>query len=236
MTKTTIIVLIIYAIFHVVSWLVQKAAQRAEQQRQRDAMAGQTQAGVLAGNRGVSRGHSPIPRTSPAPVVISQRDDLATRRKAQLEQLRQRREQRKGPQPASIRVGTVMPPGGRQSQRPSPVERGPSMGGAEAARGARQELERRRRDAEQARRQWQSQQQVPPERAPAPPTKPQRKPAVRDDVSAGEIGAPRHAVTMGRPVDRRLVAKKLTDRKLMRELFVINELIQPPLALRSDGF
>ena len=102
-----LIVMAIYVIYHVITNLMQEAAKKQggmDPQRRTPPAAGTDQAPIQ-------------PQAGPAAIREARIDDLSARRRSQLDQLRARRESRRAIQPAELRVGG--PAAGPRTTRPA---------------------------------------------------------------------------------------------------------------------
>jgi len=254
--NTTIIIIVIYAIIHIASYIAKESAKRklnqrareAAQQKQRAAGAQvQVPSSVPPATDGTvfGQGGSYNPTPTPLPTQTVPRtgkplDDLAARRKEQLEQLRNRREGRRIPQPAPLRVGTpraVLP----NVLAPTTVRDLPASDQSRSRQQDREQREReqakakriqlakaaQQRDAEakkrrdMARRAAQMEEQRQQQLAEAPEGRPQAAAAITPripvKVADSKVG----------------LRAKLMNQASLRELFVIKELLEPPIALRG---
>ncbi|MHC4107437.1 MAG: hypothetical protein ACYSTY_05060 [Planctomycetota bacterium] len=224
----------IYVAWQVVSHLYESAKQK-ELERQKGQMRGGRPAGSGPSRAGATtpRGTSSTPRGG--------WDDLAARRRAQLEQLRARREARPTARPASVRTGRPVPPTaagaggvtvpGRPVSRPQPRAT-PQVDVGDWLRQQRsgQTPPRRapvalRPEVVQGRR---------PERAPAARGAVEPADESRAQVTEPEIGEPaRHARVAGTRAQRLL--GRLQGAASLHELFLLKEVLDPPVGMRSPG-
>ncbi len=224
-----LILLAIYAIYHVVTGLVQESAKKQRQEEteaQRAARGGrsgaQVQAGPVAG-----------PRTRPGLSATreARMDDLSARRRSQLEQLRARRESRRTALPAEVRVGgpaagprttgPALPPGLAPT---TPRTIPPVQPRREELRAAQraERLQRVERGLAAAKR--------PGFEPPMLDIEPIREPPGRiaqESRSAYAIGPRRRGGRAGR------LLSQLDNPASLRDLFVLKEVLDPPLAMRG---
>lgn len=245
MTKNlTFIVIVVIVLWQIVYGLIQKAAKERQQDRMRQ----------LADQRRRQQGTSSPPRTAPSPPrqsaatrLGSRLEDLAERRKAQLEELRRRRASRPAAGPAQVGVAPGAPSGGLGIPPAPPPKRSETIRTLEADRralreadraGQRRQLEQQRRDREAtkarsriksdeelrraAERAGQRQQEAAKRTARAG-QRPPREPEVRDAYAIREGGTGRaHRLKMA-----------ISSRATLRDLFIVKELLDSPLALRA---
>jgi hypothetical protein len=241
-TTITIIIILIYVISHVVSALAKQAAKRKEQERQRQ----------MAERRRIEAGGALTPPTlpgakrvdpmfggstgtlSPTPVPGSRRigtpaDDLAARRREQIDQLRQRREGRRAGQAAQPRSTAPARPGGLSSDPFAATREEQQRRASELARARREQDLRssKKQEAEIQRRREQTRKAA------------QKAERARRQAVAEQASAPK-SPTLG-PMSGHLSPPRgqhraaLHDRQALRQLLVLKELIDPPLALRGPG-
>ena len=247
---TTLIVLAMYIVIHVLSYLGKEAAKRKEKERQREAaQRRQVEAGRMPppaptgprtlsiepgfGSAGGPMGTTAIPqppRRTGKPV-----DDVVARRREQLDQLRQRREGK--------RAGSTPP------SPPVPVPTAPRMPGprsGEIARDemrARQELERRRRSEVEGNRL--KQQRAAQQQREAEAAKGRREAALGQVLQASlrpdlprtrpQTALVTDSLVSGVPL-RLAVAERLHNPASLRQFFVMRELLDRPLSLRDTEY
>jgi hypothetical protein len=234
MSKITFIIFLVVVAIQVVSSIAQKSAKLQRERRMKE-MARQKQQGAPAG------GHKPIRETSAVrPDVRSRADELAARRKQQLEQLRMRRAGRgakpAAPQqmrgPAQTRISSPAPMQARQAGQQAAGRARRAIGVLRAGREAqlhaaeqrkRQrslEVERREQVADEARRRREA----------------EHRREVRQRVAAAAEAEP-SAGAYDRPAAQHERAaglrRALSNRSTLRSLFVMKELLEPPVALRT---
>lgn len=227
-----------------------QAEKKAREEAARRAMAG---APTMPGTP--PRPGQPIGGASPS---ASTSPDLEDRRREQLEQLRQRRESRRGKvatsQPGQLRTGSVPPT--RMPQRSGPMAiTTASIGTSDQARSKAQEAQRRAREAERVRRDEQSRAVM--ERAEAQ-EKVERLSYEREfhrvageedqathtaavergGQAAGAALALSRSVGSGGAADRAGAAavalvNRLRSPASIRELIVLREVVDRPLSLRD---
>ena len=244
---TTLIVLAMYVVIHVLSYLGKEAAKRKEKERQREAVQRrQGESGRItppapapAGPSNIEAGFGaagPVgARASPQPPRRTGKpvDDLAARRREQLDQLRQRRE---GKRAVSTNPGTPV-------STPT-VSRIPGLKNIEPTRDemrARQmELERRRRAELEGSRL--KQQRAVQQQREAEAAKERREQALGSVLQAS-LQADRPLTRVQTATDpfaaasllRSNVATQLHNRATLRQFFVMRELLDRPLSLREAG-
>jgi hypothetical protein len=252
----------IVVLVQVVAAIAQKGAKEKQKQRMRE-VAEQRRREVAA-----RQGARPAPPDSGRAVMEATpesarpggRQDLAARRKAQLEELRRRRAGR-GPSPTRASVGKA--PGqaapqrpARMTPKPTPTPPKPEIRTVRAdLRGVREAEERARRERhpEQARqprparkarqgRQVRRQRQAAPTPPPIPEPQPtRRRGAVPSSgahgtvrpTSEGEIGRGREA-TQRRAHHVAALRSQLQDRAVLRDLFLLKEMLDPPVSMREQ--
>jgi hypothetical protein len=248
--KYTIIIFCLYLAAHIISAIAKESAKRKAEQRKREELARQRgETGVLASSPGAS---SQIPvdpmrsgRGNPAvmtPPMTSERtgtrrDDLAARRREQIEQLRNRRQVRQGiPQGGGSRGSVVQ---GRQPEVQFPH---PESQDREA---------QRRRELEEGQKKRERQEKVQKGELEAKVRKEQtrREQVIRESrQAAAELRAtPEQIVAEERPNDsiaagraHQIVVRdhfraRLMEPKSIRELLVLKEILDRPLSLRNAG-
>ncbi len=217
--------LILGAVYLAWQWIshLYESAKQKEAQRQK---------GQMQGRRPVGSGPSgagPVVRRGTSTTPPSGWDDLASRRREQLEQLRAGRQTRRTAQPVSARTARPAPPTGA-------VPRGGPVPGRPVAR-------------PQARATPQFRQQqsrpTPPRRAPVVRRRPEQAPAVRRVVEQ-PVDQPRSRATepevskqarrarLAGTRARRLLGR-LQDVGSLQELFILKEVLDPPVGMRSPG-
>lgn len=220
--------LILGAVYLAWQWIshLYESAKQKEAQRQTGQMQGRRPVGSGPSEAGpvVRRGTSTRPRSG--------WDDLAVRRRDQLEQLRAGRETRRTAQPVSVRTARPAPPtvavprGGPVPVRP--VARPPA------------------RVTPQFRQQ--QPQPTPPRRAPVVRRRPEPAPAARRVVEQ-PVDQPRSRITRitevayGERAGRTRLASERAQRLLgrlqdvgsLQELFILKEVLDPPVGMRSPG-
>jgi hypothetical protein len=240
MGKTYWIVIIVIILWQVIASAVQNAAkkqqqrQMAEEAQQRRSRAA-TQTG--SGPRLATSTRAPT-RPGGAPVGLptqTRKDDLAARRQAQLEELRRRRSQGASPAPTIRTAPTTM---GQPGTQPVPVPTrqpdivaGPTRTQRTELAKARaaEERTRRRRETRKQRKSAQTQRAAAvepvavPAEAPAP-----RRPRVETPVEPDAYETQRSRTSERAAA---LVAR-LGDRDTLRDLFVLKEILDQPVALR----
>ncbi len=223
--------LILGAVYLAWQWIshLYESAKQKEQQRQR---------GQMQGRRPVGSGPSgagPVVRRGTSTTPPSGWDDLASRRRDQLEQLRAGREARRTAQPVSVRTARPAPPtvavprGGPVPGRPVARPQARATPGVDAGDWFRQQQPR----------------PTPPRRAPVVRRRPERAPAVRRVVEQ-PVDQPRSRVTeveYGERARRARLAGRRAQRLLgrlqdvgsLQELFILKEVLDPPVGMRSPG-
>jgi hypothetical protein len=241
------VILFIVAV-QIIAGIAQKRKKDAERRAREEALARNTQMQAQGGPAGVGD-----PRASP-PTPGSSQAELESRRKSQLEQLRQRRDGRRMGQPMpgqSPRSGVAIPT--QPSSRPS-IMSAPALGTSDQARTKAQQAERRAKEAERQRRDQQgrlaAQQQeledavahkayeagfhavadVRSELHPAAAARggaSQTKSTTVTQVTQATVGTPRLRPGAG-------LLQGLHDPKSLREVMILRELLDRPLSLRDD--
>ena len=234
-----------YVIYHVVSGLVQEAAKKQKQegmdaQRRAPRAAGTGQARIL-----LQEGPAAAPPLRPGVPATRQAriDDLSARRRSQLDQLRARREGRRTIQPAELRVGgpaartrttrPALPPGLAPTTRPAlPPGLAPTTPRTIPPVQPRREELRAAQRAERLQRVERG--LAAAKRAGAEPPmldiEPIREPPGRiaqDSRSAYAIGPRRRGGRAGR------LLSQLDNPASLRDLFVLKEVLDPPVAMRG---
>ena len=231
MKYSFLILIAIYAIFHVVQRMIQESAKKKNQQ--------QAQRPEL--EQGLPRGGQPLPpRAGSVPELQSgagpggnpgrRLEDLVARRLGQLEQLRGRRQGRGG-QPGQVRVG-----GPPVATAPQPLAR------PAAPPKRTRTIATLAPDLVDARRQEPAPRRQQPRRAAPPPSavrRPQWPPeAARDEPVAAvmpeEVAA--HPRTEVRPPQRRArqLWSRLDNPGSLRDLFILKEMLDLPVSMRSS--
>lgn len=256
MGKLFSILVMVMIVWQVINGIIESAAKRKEQERLRQ-LSKRRATGAEGGPPRQTGGPQQARMRSESAAPASQRtrsraEELAARRQAQLEELRKRRAgQGRAPKSATagrtqVRIGQ---PGGPASGRPgsigSPQQRPGELIGQgadfEAQRRAR-EAERRRREQLEARRREEAraaEQAEARRKALAEARAKASREAFHRRAEAGVVqlrGKPsvaRPERGAGAPVQPSAVKRRLKDRAMLRELFVMKELIDPPVALRD---
>jgi len=253
--RTGVIIMILYGIFHVVQLVLQASAKRKEQERirleaerRRIAEGQMTAPRTIAGvDDGTGTGDV-VPRMGPAPVQQPPRagrpaDDLAARRRAQLEELRTKREGRRtstastpirpgsppSPIPTSPRTATLPPQVAREDRtrirelEQQRLKREDELRRQQMEMQAsirRKDAEEARHAAEQVRRQLQEQRAASLEAAPASTTRASSTPTAS---IARSVKSPTKAA----------ITEMLRSPNSMRQALILKELLDKPLALRN---
>jgi hypothetical protein len=223
--KIGLVVFLLVVVVQIIGAIVTKA-NKAQQQRAKTGGAPPRRLAVPTGPKRGAAG--PLVR----PPVAGRVDDLAARRRQQLEELRQRRA---GTAPARARVGPAAPRPAAPSEAPS--EGIQTMRADHAAVLAMEEELRRRRELERQREhaaddaatrlveiEHEARHRAEQERQAAVQRAAQRRAAALRD-------APRPA--FGGTSPREIVAAT-RDPRTLRAIIVMRELLDPPLALRGD--
>jgi hypothetical protein len=238
-----IILVLLGMAWQVIANLLEKAEKRRRQQRQLEAAARQRGMIQPAGER-------QAPPVGPIPGGSSTRkaqDDLAARRRAQLDELRRRRDAgglaapRKAGEPTYQQAGSAVspPPAVPARGRQISTLEGDMRGWhrqQESERSRHQEDLRQHAAAEKAALEEEAR-QLEQERARAARARQaaQRRATARDELAeaAGGLTAARGIGMPGASLRARSVFTEL-DRASLRRVFVFKELLDPPLALRQD--
>jgi hypothetical protein len=256
MGKWSGLVVLAIIVLQIVASIIQNRRKEQEKQRAREEAArrralaeAQGQAGA-AGPGGAVVGQQPSGQMSmagggPGAVVSAPRqavDDLEARRRAQLEQLRQRRDGRRIGQPSAMSGGAVAaPPTSPRAGIPSPVARGSvqthpssSLGSSDQARIRQQEADQRARQQalefrEQQRRMGAERDAV--ERASQERERQRRETVARQAEQRRTAAA---AATAG-PVAAATLSQRLHQQTSLRDLMVLKEVLDAPLAMRDPG-
>ncbi len=217
--------LILGAVYLAWQWIshLYESAKQKEAQRQK---------GQMQGRRPVGSGPSgagPVVRRGTSTTPPSGWDDLASRRREQLEQLRAGRQTRRTAQPVSARTARPAPP------TVAVPHGGPVLGRPVARPQARATPQFRQ----------QQPRPTPPRRAPVVRRRPEQAPAVRRVVEQ-PVDQPRSRVTereSGKRARRASLAGRRTQRLLgrlqdvgsLQDLFILKEVLDPPVGMRSPG-
>ena len=224
------IVFVGIAVWQVISTVIEKATKKQQEQRLRE-LAAQRQRQLSA--RG--GGHQPSPlEARPAPAVAAKSalervEDLASRRRAQLDELRRRRAARKGG-PAELRTAGPQTPRRPAAARPAPAP-------APAPTNPFQAPPQRRpgpaipQTVSVGRSHPAPVPQAPRQR-PQPQARPQEAPTVRRLVRP-EPTEPR--VRASRPPRQRpsiVIGNELLGPNLLRKMVIYKEILDLPVSLR----
>ncbi len=235
---TTLIVFAVYLVIHVLSYLGKEAAKRKEKERQREAaQRRQLEAGRMAPpsqteSRNPATVDAPFGTPSGQPPALdvppsSRRtgkpvDDVAARRREQLEQLRQRREGKRpgtataGHQSTAASSAGSLPSDVMRKRQPDSDQRRRAEAEVQRARQARLAEQKRQVQAAKARSA-----QAAAELRTHDESVPTRAAAVQVIAAQGTFN----------PIRDQLLAQ-LQDRKAIRQLLVVRELLDQPAALR----
>ena len=251
----TFIVLIIYVAAHIIAAMAKKAAERKERERIRVEMErrrGQSgpaqptsQQAQVAGDPGWGQPGGPA-NPLPSPVRTGRPvDDLVARRQQQLEQLRLRREAgRQGARSAPTRSDT---PPVQRTEAPRRQNLEPGLE-AEQQRRLREQAEARRvREANEARRREDEKhrrekkagraQERPEQSKRAAPSPDPRVVAKSDRTSpVGQTRPTAPTVRTASSQNVGVLRSRLHDPNTIRDLFILKEMIDPPVALRTGHF
>ncbi len=220
--------LILGAVYLAWEWIsnLAESAKQKEQQRQK---------GQIQGRRPVGSGPSgaePVVRRGTSTEPRSGWDDLAARRRDQLEELRAGRQARPTGQPVLARTARPAPPRGA-------VLRGGPVPGRPVARPQARVTPPFRQPQPQP---------TPPRRAPVVRRRPEPAPAARRVVEQ-PVDQPRSRITRstegeyGKRAGRARLASgraqrllgRLQDVGSLQELFILKEVLDPPVGMRSPG-
>ncbi len=170
-------------------------------------------------------------------------DDLAARRKAQLEELRRRREEEKS-QKSRVRSGREQANIGGVASPPSPGPATP-IGSAPTSQSSsrrqpdpwqqrRQEASKAKRDAELARKAKEARTKQQDEaRRRARLEREQAEALIRRHPASRPIDEPIEPIQAG-AIGAESIRRCIHNRRELRRLFVLKELLDKPLALRRD--
>ena len=243
-----LIIMLLYVAVHVFGALTKEAAKRKEQQRkkeeleQRRVAAGRLEAPAADDKthadwrlspseavRPADRTPTPAP-ARPASVRLGKSlDELAARRKEQLDQLRARRDvavraepvQTGKPPEARLPSGTFSPPAQQAPAQPPPTritaKPQPSIDQARRRQDAKARLE------QQARARAQQEQRA---------ASAAEFTAATEAVSSAAYGSPGHVAQSGDRYKVNLRFKQLKRPAALRELMILKEIIDPPISLR----
>lgn len=229
-----ILLALLYGAYYVITAVLQAQARRKQQERAREAAQTRTDAASRSGSEVIAQPESQSIRQG-QPV-----DDLAARRKAQLEQLRARRDIRAAPQPAQVRIGTPAPGGPAGAPFPIQVERVPvdRKRQEEQAVRRRRELEFQRQRQAKAARQREAQARARKQAArTSPPIETGARPVPVGQPTARAVAesAVRAVLSVGASSARAdSFRRRLNDRAFLRDAIILNEIISPPKSLRTD--
>jgi colicin import membrane protein len=254
MSKIITMVILVSVIWQVVSSIIENAAKRKEQQRIRELAQrrrGAPETAVSAGDAAprpeLARASAPPTAAPSSPRMQTRAEELAARRQAQLEELRKRRSGQGRPTaPTQVRIAPQTPTSASQGiptmqgRRGQPIVSRPadpaSIRRAQEAERLRQLQVQRRRQQEllaagqaEAREKTLADARRQAERAAA-----LKRAAAARRAAAAPRGAGGVLLT---PIDGRITSGRLQsllrDRRSIRELFVLKELLDPPLATRN---
>jgi hypothetical protein len=239
----TWIIIVVVVLWQIAYGLIQKAAEKRQQERMRELSAPQRrrQSSPPTG----ARTPATPPRQPSSRRSAVRLEDLAARRKAQLEELRRRRASRPRAGPAPRAAGGVQTPAAPLGQPKAKTVQALKAGHRELREAERAE-ERRR--AEQLRREREAirareRREMEEERRRAA----ERERRRRQEAAKNARQATRAVPMTMLPIDEqegyglqregdaragRLV-EALSSRSTLRDLFILKELIDPPLALRD---
>jgi hypothetical protein len=258
----TIIILIIYAAAHIIAAIAKKSAERKEQERIRAEME-RRRGGGQAPAMNQPGPSNPAPQESrvsiepvwgnpggPAnPLPTSVRtskpvDELAERRKQQLEQLRLRREAGRGTiRTAQTRVAspptqrtqaatTTLDPGIQAEVQRRQREKAEVRRAQQAQEAQRREVEKRTR-RDNARKDQSRREQVKP----TPQWDELHRPT--PVIAQSQTSPTQRAYAQGPRVKShqmtRALQSRLRDPGALQELFILKELLDPPVSLRSEN-
>jgi len=234
-----LVIALLYLVIHVASIVAKEAAKRKERERRMeqaerrrmgearleipgpDAEPAQLQAAPMQQSR-------PVPTTAPLiPRGGGRLDDLAAQRKRQLEQLRGAQSSRPPRPPQSVpgRPGPSPPPRQAPFQPQGRMDVDRDRLKREAATRAEHQgrVNRQRAALAKAQKFQQAQHEAAT----------QRRAEFESAVQSSE--APRaHASPISRARATPAILRRLKDRSALRELFILKEVIDPPLSLRAD--
>ena len=248
------LIVVAILVVQIVASIIQQRRKEQEKQRAREAAARRqmlAEAEAPAGQAGQS-----VPTmTQPGVESPTAAADLEARRRAQLEQLRQRREGRRIGLPSASGAGQAPPTGPRaglpvpgvrtQASPPSSKPQSqPWTATSDQARSRQQEVERRAR--EQARLVRDQQARVAEERDAAQRAASERerlRRAARESQQQSRQAEQRQAdqrqaaaaMAIGGPVPVLQLRNRLSQPGALREVFLLKELLDPPVALRGQG-
>jgi len=247
-----IIIAILYGLFHVLQLVLQAAAKRKEQERirleaeRRRLASGQMSSPKTLAGTDDGTGTGDIqPRVGPAPAPQPIRagrpgDDLAARRRAQLEELRTKREGRRIATPSTPARPVQSGPLSRSTQTPSIP---PRVGREERIR-IELEQQRLRRENEARRKLMDVQASTRPKDAEQAKLAEERaRRQLQEQQAAMAVSAPaaatRQSVTSAASVVRSVkspskaaIIELLRTPNSMRQALILKELLDRPLALR----
>lgn len=260
----TFIILILYAAAHVITAIAKKSAERKEQERIRAEMERRRGgAGAQAPAKDQPSATNPVPQDSrvsidpvwgqpggpanPLPPTVRTGkpvDDLAARRKQQLEQLRLRREagrgavrtaQTRAPSPPTQRAEvatTILDPGIQAEEQRRQREKAEVRRNQQAQETQRRETEKRTR-RDKARQDQSRREQVKP----IPPPDELHRPT--PVIAQAQTVRTQRAYAQGPRTKShqmtRALQSRLRDPGALRELFILKELLDPPVSLRSEN-
>lgn len=221
------IILVVAALWWAIQAIVQAAAKKQEQQRLRELAEQRRQAAQRGGGGSSSTSQSTTSRGRQfGTSVPTSREELAARRQAQLEELRRRRQAQAGSRQPSrtsttVRTGTAQTPPTRQMPSrpmPQPVVRQPVKRPTPTPQRPASAPQRRAAEPATALSRFES--------IAAKRTREKR-------LTTRGLPSRQKAATVSASSTRQIRAA-MHDPKRLRELLVMKELIDPPLALRDE--
>jgi len=255
MSKIITMIILVSVAWQVINSIIENAAKRKEQQRVRELAHRRrgtsgpvTSAGITAQAPEYARVSAPPTAAPASPRMQTRAEELAARRQAQLEELRKRRTGQARPTaPAQVRIAPQVPVTGSQGIPTMQGRRGQAIVSRQADPDSIrrvQEAERLRQLQQQRRRQQEmleAQQAEAREEAMADARRRAERAAAQRRIEAARAAAREsRAVPSVIPglIDMRITAgdlqAMLRDRRTIRELFVLKELLDPPLAARNQ--
>ncbi|MCI0362467.1 MAG: hypothetical protein L0Y44_01075 [Phycisphaerales bacterium] len=237
-----IIAAVLFFVVHILGAIAKEAARRKELEKRREAEQrrqlelGRASGPVMTGPMAPEAASSTlriesVPARPDRMQPIGTVDDLAARRKEQLEQLRQRRENRQ------VQRATVARPPADRGAVPADLSSS-RVSRVDAVKAPKDQREQREREQAKARR-LQEARAAQQRREAVKKAARERLDAERDSEPEQEAVRSEDQPAATRISHSKQVAgakfrSKLKDRASLREIFILKEVIEAPLALRGD--
>jgi len=240
------LIVVLIVVVQVIAGLVQQATKKQQQERARElAEQRRRQSGGGEGGRGGGSPTRPVGRVQvqTGTAEPSRLETLAARRKAQLEELRRRRTAQVRAGASQVKTGRAAVPAAAPAAKSTAMPRVKTIATLKADHGAiraREAAEARRRQetgqrARQAEEESARRKQLERQRRAADRAKRKRKQeaavqaAARAKVEAVDV----YGVSEERGGRADRLRQVLSNRRTLRELFIIKELLDAPISLRS---